>query len=253
MKERASIGLKNKPYNIVKATGTHFPSHVHNVYEVLRVTRGHAVAVIDGKEYHLTKGQCLAVFPLQYHSYAVDRDANVDIYIFSPYFIGEFEEQAAGKRPVSPQFDDAGLPNSPQIGNILSTKAFFYTLCHLLLSRLTLNEHDPAHTNPTLLDRLFLFVDHNFEGDCSLSRAASELSYDYTYLSKMFKQKTGMSYNEYVNRFRIGKAIYELLGSDRSVSEIAFAVGFDSIRTFNWEFKRILGTTPRQYRQRPTQ
>ena len=51
------------------------------------------------------------------------------------------------------------------------------------------------------------------------------------------------------DRFRIGKATYELLGSERSISEIALLVGFDSIRTFNWEFKRILGTTPREYRK----
>ena len=249
MKERASVGLENKQYNVVKATGTHFPSHIHNVYEVLRVTKGSSTAVVDGKEYHLAAGECLAVFPLQYHSYAVDRDSKIEIYIFSPNFIGEFEEQAAGKRPVSPRFEDAGLPSFSKISNILSTKAFFYTLCNLILSRLTLREHDADHSNPTLLDRLFLFVDHNFEGNCSLSRAASELSYDYTYLSKMFKQKTGMPYNEYVSRFRVGKATYELLGSDRSISEIALLVGFDSIRTFNWEFKRILGTTPRDYRK----
>lgn len=253
MKERASIGLKNKLYNVVKATGTHFPSHVHNVYEVLRVTRGTSTAVLDGKEYRLTKGECLAVFPLQYHSYAVDRNSSVEIYIFSPHFIGEFEEQVAGKRPVCPLFEDTGLPYSLQIGNILSTKAFFYTLCDLLLSRLEMYEQDAAHKNPTLLDRLFLFVDHNFDADCSLAAAAEFLKYDYTYLSKLFKAKTGMSYNEYVSRFRIGKATYELLGSDRSISEIAFAVGFDSIRTFNWEFKRILGTTPREYRQSPAQ
>lgn len=250
MQERAAIGLKDKLYNVVKATGTHFPSHIHNVYEVLRVTHGTSIAVIDSKEYHLEAGECLAVFPLQYHSYTVDRASKIEVYIFSPHFIGEFEEQVTGKRPVSPCFDDEGLPSSPtQTSNILSTKAFFYTLCHLILSRLTLSEHDAAHANPTLLDRLFLFVDHNFKVDCSLSAAAEALKYDYTYLSKLFKAKTGMSYNEYVSRFRIGKATYELLGSDRSVSEIAHLVGFDSIRTFNWEFKRILGTTPREYRK----
>ena len=249
MKDRASVGLKNKQYNVVKAPGTHFPSHIHNVYEVLRVTKGSSTAVVDGKEYHLEEGECLAVFPLQYHSYAVDRDSKIEIYIFSPNFIGEFEEQAAGKRPVSPSFEDTGLPSLVQTSNILSTKAFFYTLCHLILSRLTLSEHDADHSNPSLLDRLFLFVDHNFEVDCSLSAAAVFLKYDYTYLSKLFKAKTGMSYNEYVSRFRIGKATYELLGSDRSISEIAYFVGFDSIRTFNWEFKRILGTTPREYRK----
>ena len=250
MKERASVGLNNKQYNVIRATGTHFPSHIHNVYEVLRVTKGCSTAVVDGKEYRLEAGKCLVVFPLQYHSYAVDRDSKIEICIFSPHFIGEFEEQVAGKRPVSPCFDGKGLPSSPaKTSNILSTKAFFYTLCHRILSHLQFDALDADHSNPSLLDRLFLFVDHNYDGDCSLSAAAAFLKYDYTYLSKLFKGKTGMSYNEYVSRFRIGKATYELLGGERSISEIALLVGFDSIRTFNWEFKRILGTTPREYRK----
>ncbi len=244
------VGLKEKPYKIVRARGTVFPSHIHNVYEVLRVTRGQSVAVIDGTEYRLCEGECLAVFPLQYHSYRVDKDSHIEIYVFSPHFIAEFEELAAGRKPRDPRFDGSALPPSPtEIGNILGLKAFFYTLCRELVTRVTLDEREVDTANPSVLDRLFLFVDRHYDGDCSLSAAAAHLTYDYTYLSKLFKARTGMTYGEYVNRFRVGKATHDLVGSDKSVSEIAFAAGFDSIRTFNWEFKRIFGTTPREYRK----
>ncbi len=239
-----------RPYKIVKATGTVFPSHIHNVYEVLRVTKGCSSAVIDGKEYRLSEDECLAVFPLQYHSYSVDTSSRVEICVFSPHFIVEFEEFAAGKKPRDPRFDGSFLPKLPsEIGNILAIKSFFYALCHELSIRVEFDKYTADRTNPSLLDRLFLFVDKHYDGDCTLSAAAASLAYDYTYLSKLFKGKTGMPYGEYVSRFRVGKATHELFGSDKSVSEIAYAVGFDSIRTFNFEFKRILGTTPREYRQ----
>ncbi len=243
-------GLKEKPYKIVKATGTVFPSHIHNVYEVLRVTRGSSHAVIDEKEYHLSEGECLAVFPLQYHSYSVDKSSRIEIYVFSPHFIAEFEEFAVGKTPREPRFDGNLLPKSPtEIGNILAVKSFFYTLCHELSVRISFEEHTAEGANPSLLDRLFLFVDKHYDGECTLAAASEALAYDYTYLSKLFKSKTGMPYGEYVSRFRVGRATYELVGSDKNISEIAYMVGFDSIRTFNFEFKRILGTTPREYRK----
>ena len=100
----------------------------------------------------------------------------------------------------------------------------------------------------SVLDKLFLFVDKNYDKSCTLSDAAAFLKYDYTYLSKLFKCKTGMSYNEYVNHFRIGRATYLLFDKDRSISEVAFEVGYNSIRTFNWEFQKIMHATPVAYR-----
>ncbi len=194
------VGLKEKPYKIVKATGTVFPSHIHNVYEVLRVTRGSSHAVIDEKEYHLSEGECLAVFPLQYHSYSVDKSSRIEIYVFSPHFIAEFEEFAVGKTPHEPRFDGDLLPKSPtEIGNILAVKSFFYTLCHELATRVSFDERTFESANPSLLDRLFLFVDKHYDGKCTLSAASEALAYDYTYLSKLFKSKTGMPYGEYMS------------------------------------------------------
>lgn len=249
MNRQAGSNLSDKLFNIVIASNTHFPSHIHYVYEVFCVKKGTATAIIDGTEYILQAGDGLVVFPLQYHSYMVDKDSKIEVYVFSPHFISEFDELVAGKKPLFPKFCASDIPSPPgDTSKILCMKAFFYDLCHRLLSRIQLTNSEGSGNILSVLDKLFLFVDKNYDKSCTLSDAAAFLKYDYTYLSKLFKCKTGMSYNEYVNHFRIGRATYLLFDKDRSISEVAFEVGYNSIRTFNWEFQKIMHATPVAYR-----
>lgn len=249
MQRQEGSKLESRQFNIIVASNTHFPSHIHYVYEVFCVRKGTATAVIDGNTYFLSAGEGLAVFPLQYHSYTVDNRSQIEIFVFTPHFIGEFEDLVSGKKPEFAKFDTKDIPNAPKdTGNILCMKAFFYNLCYKMVSRIQLIEGTVNSSNLSALDNLFLFVDRNYAGSCSLSEAARVLKYDYTYLSKLFKEKTGMGYNEYVNRFRVGKATYQLISSDASVAQIALEVGYTSIRTFNWEFQKIFHTTPAAYR-----
>jgi AraC-like DNA-binding protein/mannose-6-phosphate isomerase-like protein (cupin superfamily) len=250
MKQQAGSNLSQRPYNIVVASNTHFPSHIHNVYEVFCVKKGTATAQINGVDYQLAEGDGLVVFPLQYHSYTVDDSSRIEIYVFSPHFVPEFEEQTAGKHPADAKFPASNLPALPEdTSNILVTKSFFYRLCAQILNQVRM---EGIHTGKTLsvLDELFLFVDRNYDKSCTLRDAAESLKYDYTYLSKLFRQRTGMGFNSYVNRFRIGRATYLLFSGDRSIGEVALEVGYNAIRTFNWEFKKIMGTTPEQYRSK---
>lgn len=249
MNRQEGSKLSNRQYNIVIASNTHFPSHIHYVYEIFCVRKGTATAIIDGQEYILRAGDGLAVFPLQYHSYTVDKDSKTEIYVFSPHFISEFDELAAGKKPLFPKFDAQDFPPPPSdTSKILCIKAFFYDLCSKLISRVQLVNSDGSGKFLSVLDKLFLFVDNNYDKSCTLSDAAAFLKYDYTYLSKLFKSKTGMSYNEYVNHFRIGRAGYLLFDAERSIAEVALEVGYNSIRTFNWEFQKIMHCTPAAYR-----
>lgn len=249
MRNQQGSNLSNRQYNIVVASNTHFPSHIHNVYEVFCVKKGTAEAVIDDNTYILREGDSLAVFPLQYHSYTVDRESQIEIYVFSPHFISEFEGMTAGKKPACPRFSAQDLPTVPKdTSNILRMKAFFYRLCAGLLDRVPLVSGEGDGKRLSLLDKLFLYVDKNYDQQCTLTDAAAYLKYDYTYLSKLFRSKTGMGFNNYVNRFRVGRATYLLFDRERSIAEVALEVGYSSIRTFNWEFQKIMHTTPAAYR-----
>ncbi len=69
-----------------------------------------------------------------------------------------------------------------------------------------------------------------------------------THLSEKFKQVTGVKFVDYVARTRFEKARKLLEDVDLRVSEIAFAVGFQSLSQFNRVFKKLSGKSPTEYR-----
>ena len=65
----------------------------------------------------------------------------------------------------------------------------------------------------------------------------------------MFKQYTGNKISEHLNSKRIEAACKELKETDRKIIDIAFGVGFDTLRTFNKVFLDSVGTNPTNYRK----
>ena len=68
-------------------------------------------------------------------------------------------------------------------------------------------------------------------------------------LSKLFNAYKKMRIGDYINGLRVREAAALLGTTDQSVTDIAFEVGFESLRTFNRAFAREMNTTPEQYRR----
>lgn len=68
--------------------------------------------------------------------------------------------------------------------------------------------------------------------------------------SRQFKKHSGKTFSDFVTHLRLQAARRELIESDRSILEIAFACGFPQVSFFNRIFRRILRCTPTQYRTR---
>ena len=66
---------------------------------------------------------------------------------------------------------------------------------------------------------------------------------------KVFKEGSGLTFVNYLNRYRIEQAQKLLRESRQRVSEIAFSVGFDSLAQYNRMFKQISGKSPTCYRK----
>jgi len=69
-----------------------------------------------------------------------------------------------------------------------------------------------------------------------------------SYLSRCFHEETGLSPTTYLNRYRVRHA-KALLDEDKSITEVALAVGFSSAAHFSRIFRRETGMTPSDYRQ----
>ena len=92
------------------------------------------------------------------------------------------------------------------------------------------------------------FIGENATDAISLSTVAHAVNISPTHLSEKFRQITGVNFVNYVARIRFEKACDLLSNTNSRVSEIAFAVGFQSLSQFNRVFKRFSGKSPRAYR-----
>ncbi|NMA70143.1 MAG: helix-turn-helix domain-containing protein, partial [Desulfitobacterium sp.] len=70
------------------------------------------------------------------------------------------------------------------------------------------------------------------------------------YLSKYIKEKSGMTFVEYVKRIRMAKAQALLKSGNMTVEKIAYAVGYQNVEHFNRLFKESYHLTPSQYRKK---
>lgn len=92
-----------------------------------------------------------------------------------------------------------------------------------------------------------LIRDHS-DGELSLREVAKAVNLSANYLSEKFKEVTGVNFVRYVGQTRTAKARDLLRNSDLRISEIAFAVGFQSLSQFNRTFKKLSGRSPSAFR-----
>ncbi len=93
-----------------------------------------------------------------------------------------------------------------------------------------------------------LIRDHS-DGELSLTKVAKSVNLSANYLSEKFKEVTGINFVRYVGQTRTAKARDLLRNSNLRISEIAFAVGFQSLSQFNRVFKKLTRKSPTQFRE----
>ncbi len=89
------------------------------------------------------------------------------------------------------------------------------------------------------------YMDHNLD----VSKLGEVFNMTGFYISRIFKQHSGMKVTSYINELRIERAKKILLDNAKmKVTDVGWSVGFDNQRTFLKVFKEIEGVTPTQYR-----
>ena len=239
-------------YKIQRDTDLDFPVHIHHCFELICVTSGEMIVTLDEQEYCLSAGQALIVFPNRMHSIRTPQSSDDVIVIFSRELVGTYSKAVGGMVPrdsifvPSPHLFELTSALSPD-ADLISVKGLLYSLFGEFHK--TAEYVDSTLSSSSLLYRMFKFIEKNYGGDCSLSALAHELGYEYTYMSRYFKQCVGISYNDYVNEYRTGRVCYFLTSTDRTVLEISDECGFNSLRSLNRNFKERLGMTPTEYRR----
>ncbi len=122
-----------------------------------------------------------------------------------------------------------------------------------LLTLIMSNSWNPgkAYSAPkrSELSAIKSWLDENYNKKISLKELSKQFYIDKFYLSKIFKEKYGITINAYISRKRITAAKQLLRFSDKTIEQIGAEVGIPDTNYFTRLFRKIEGITPGEYRK----
>lgn len=100
-----------------------------------------------------------------------------------------------------------------------------------------------------LVQKIITRIDADLTADLTLKSQAELLNVNPSYLSTLFKKETGTTLTEYVNRKRMEHALFLLNSTNMQIQTVAQYCGIPDVNYFSKIFKRIIGKTPKEYRE----
>ena len=107
---------------------------------------------------------------------------------------------------------------------------------------------DEKNINKDVIQEIQNFICCHYAENISLNSLAEQFYLHPNYLSRLFKEKTGHNFVEYLTEIRMEKVKELLRSSNKKIIEICDMTGYDNPRYFSKVFKQYTGMTPREYR-----
>jgi len=254
----------------------HFPEHTHDYVEVIYMCSGETTHIVNGKQIRLEQGDLLFLNQSATHEVcqAGQQDVAVNFIVLPEFFsaplsmIGEEETplrkflvdclcgQNSGTgylyfdvsevKPIQNLLENLlwiliqETPAKRKISQMTMALLFMQLLGHTE----TLNTDDQ---DDAVVWQVLRYVESSYVRG-SFTELAKQLHYDASWLSREIKRKTGKTYTQLVQEKRLAQAAFLLRNTNRNVSDIAYAVGYENISYFHRIFAESYGKSPKHYR-----
>lgn len=124
-------------------------------------------------------------------------------------------------------------------------------LIHRLLCLLLLDEHGTAPDRSDRIAQAIRYMHRHLHEALTVQEVAAAVNLSQSHFSRAFKARTGYSPYEYIVLRRIDKAKYLLTSTQQTVSEVAYASGYNSEENFIHSFQKHVGIPPGLFRKYP--
>jgi two-component system response regulator YesN len=101
----------------------------------------------------------------------------------------------------------------------------------------------------TLINDVIQYLKEHYSEQVSLNVLAAKFYVHPIYLSRLFKEKTGVNFIDYLTKIRINKAKELLLLPEFKIYDICFMVGYESPRYFSKIFKQYTSISPKEFKE----
>lgn len=99
------------------------------------------------------------------------------------------------------------------------------------------------------VDKIFLYTIEHFAEGITLEDIAAHVNMSIPAFCLYFRKHTKKTYIEFLNEVRIGKACQQLIDTQKTISEIAYDCGYNTLANFNKQFLKIRKIQPSHYRK----
>ena len=113
---------------------------------------------------------------------------------------------------------------------------------HLIDERTSISE-----ANDIIVKEILDYISNHYSEKITIPKLAEEIHYSERYLQQKFQKELGTTVIEYLNRYRINKAIEIILQNPGSMAEIGYECGIGDYKYFSHVFKKYTGYSPKEY------
>ncbi|HCD1877022.1 helix-turn-helix domain-containing protein [Klebsiella aerogenes] len=269
--ERITLDRQAISFNRMYTTSVLY-YHWHQCVELLYISSGYGIVVVDNQHYTARPGRLFIFPPFRLHKVQVDHSDKNPYHRTTMHIEQSVVESALSAFPRhQAQFAALAASNLPaQIYDLSEHAAFIEWILEqfqrlestgqttasevafLVMQLMTFLPEQPQRYPPrqqTVASRIMNWIEAHYASKFSLDQLACDLGLSRSYTSRVFRQQTGGNIHEYLLTRRIKRSCDLLRNSDESIDAIALAVGFGEVTYFITCFKKMMRQTPLQYRK----
>jgi AraC-like DNA-binding protein len=247
-----------------------FPMHNHEFNEIVVVMSGNGWHVLNDEPRLITCGEIFYIQADDRHAFEEVNDLYLTNVLYKPEMLGRalgqgstlgLDGETGGQRrnwqltetmlqQLVPLVDRLAVESrSAEPLADLMTESLFLQLA-VTLHRSRFAADGELLPNATLLGHVLTYLRCNCTEQIDFDEVARRFGYSLHAFSRMFREATATTPHNYLVRLRLGHAMRALRNSEDSITDIAFASGFNDSNYFSYTFRKLTGLAPTEYRKK---
>ncbi len=239
--------------------------HFHNLYEIYYLCEGTMRYIIDDEFFEVSKNDVVLVPKGVIHNTSYGNDGTKRLLInFSEKYVSSPDLFSAFRKKVINLSERDGFEVESIFKKIEAEQERNDSYSELLIIQyiselLVLFSRSDIKNAETKLDgysqimqAAVKYINMNYANEISLSELSLKFGLSKSFFSRKFKEITGFGISEYITLVRIKNAERMLSEKKISITDVAFACGFNDCSYFSATFKKLMGITPHKFSDKAT-
>ncbi|MBQ3016467.1 MAG: helix-turn-helix domain-containing protein [Clostridia bacterium] len=241
-------------------------SHFHNFYEIYYLCEGNMRYIINDEFFEVSKNDVVLIPKGVIHNTSYGNDGTKRLlinfsekYVSSPNLLAAFQKKVI-KLSERDGFEVESIFKKIESEQVRSDSYSELMIIQYITELLVLFSRSDIKNAETKLDgysqimqAAVKYINMNYANNISLSELSLEFGFSKSFFSRKFKEITGFGISEYIALVRIKNAERMLSEKKTSITDVAFACGFNDCSYFAATFKKLMGVTPHKFSENATE